>query len=99
MVEEDSVNEKLLYHGTSHSVTDNICFENHILPLPGENSTTYGKGAYFSASASVCHNYSTPDSKGHFYMFIAQVLVGRYTAVSCISWYHILYFLKHFLVY
>ena len=99
MVEEDSANEKLLYHGTSHSVTDDICFENHILPLPGKNSATYGKVAYFSASANVCHNYSTPDSKGHFYMFIAHVLVGRCAAVGAISLHHILYFVKHFLVY
>ena len=26
-------------------------------------------------------NYSTPDFKGHYYMFVVQVLVGRYTAV------------------
>lgn len=37
-----------------------------------------------------------PDSKGHFYMFIAQVLVGRCAAVGDISSHYILFFVKHF---
>ena len=76
-----SANEKLLYHGTSFDVADAICRQNFDSRLCGKNATLYGKGAYFSKSASYSHNYSTADSKGHYYMFVAQVLVGRFTTV------------------
>ena len=76
-----SANEKLLYHGTSFDVADAICHQNFDSRLCGKNATLYGKGAYFSKSASYSHNYSTADSKGHYYMFVAQVLVGRFTTV------------------
>ena len=81
MEKKHSANEKLLYHGTSYDVADAICHQNFDSRLCGKNATLYGKGAYFSKSASYSHNYSTADSKGHYYMFVAQVLVGRYTAV------------------
>ena len=76
-----SANEKLLYHGTSFDVANAICHQNFDSRLCGKNATLYGKGAYFSKSASYSHNYSTADSKGHYYMFVAQVLVGRFTTV------------------
>ena len=81
MVQRDSASDKILYHGISHDVADAIYFQNFDFRLSGKNATIYGKGAYFSASAGDSHNYSTPNSKGHYYMFVAQVLVGRYTAV------------------
>ena len=81
MDKKHSANEKRLYHGTSYDVADAICHQNFDSRLCGKNATLYGKGAYFSKSASYSHNYSTADSKGHYYMFVAQVLVGRYAAV------------------
>ena len=81
MEKKHSANEKLLYHGTSYDVADAICHQNFDSRLCGKNATLYGKGAYFSKSAHYSHNYSTADFKGHYYMFVAQVLVGRYTAV------------------
>ena len=77
-----SANEKRLFHGTSYDVADAICFQNFDFRLCGKNATMYGKGSYFSTSARYSHNYSEPDSKGCYYMFIAQVLVGRHTAVN-----------------
>lgn len=84
MAERDSASQRLLYHGTSHDVAAAICFQNFDFRLSGKNVTIYGKGAYFSASAGYSHNYSTPNSKGHYYMFVAEVLIGRYTAVRAI---------------
>ena len=81
MENKHSANEKLLYHGTSFDVADAICHQNFDSRLCGKNATLHGKGAYFSKSARYGHKYSTADSKGHYYMFVAQVLVGRYAAV------------------
>ena len=81
MENKHSANEKLLYHGTSFDVADAICHQNFDSRLCGKNATLHGKGAYFSKSARYSHKYSTADSKGHYYMFVAQVLVGRYAAV------------------
>ena len=78
-------NEKLLYHGTSYDVADAICFQNFDFRLYGKNATKFGKGTYFSTSASYSHHFSEPDSKGCYYMFIAQVLVGRYAVVGYVS--------------
>ena len=74
--------EKFLFHGTSHDVVDAICFQNFDFRVCGKNETRYGKGAYFSKYASYSHVYSTADSKGHYYMFLAKVLVGKYVAVG-----------------
>ena len=74
--------EKFLFHGTSHDVVDAICFQNFDFRVCGTNGTRYGKGAYFSKYASYSHIYSTADSKGHYYMFLAKVLVGKYVAVG-----------------
>ena len=85
MEKKRSPNEKLLYHGTSYDVTDAIRFQNFDFRLCGKNATSFGKGTYFSTSASYSHHYSQPDSKGYYYMFIAQVLVGRHSVVGYIS--------------
>ena len=76
--------EALLYHGTSHEVADAICFQNFDFRLCGRHGTMYGKGGYFSTSARYSHQYSKPDLNGHYYMFIAQVLVGRYAEVGVV---------------
>ena len=76
--------EMLLYHGTSYEVADAICFQNFDFRLCGKHATVYGKGTYFSTSARYSHRYTTPDSNGHYYMFLAKVLVGRYAQVNVI---------------
>ena len=93
MEKKHSANEKRLYHGTTHDVAEAICHQNFHSRLCGKNATLYEKGAYFLISASYSHNYSTADSKGHYCMFVVQVLVGRYTAVRntlpVLSYYHV----------
>ena len=44
-------------------------------------ATCFGKGAYFAKNASYSAQlqYSTPDSNGNRYMYLATVLVGEYT--------------------
>ena len=76
--------EALLYHGTSHEVADAICFQNFDFRLCGRHGTMYEKGAYFSTSARYSQQYSEPDLNGHYHMFIAQVLVGRYAEVGVV---------------
>ena len=82
MEKKNSSNEKLLYHGTSYDVADAICFQNFDFRLCGKNATMFGKGTYFSTTASYSHIFAKPDSKGYHYMFIAKVLVGRHAAVG-----------------
>ena len=85
MDKECSANEKFLYHGTPYNVADAICFQNFDFRVCGKNATLYGKGTYFSTSARYSHKYSEPDSKGYYYIFVAQVLVGRHAVVGDIS--------------
>ncbi|XP_057289920.1 protein mono-ADP-ribosyltransferase PARP12-like isoform X2 [Hydractinia symbiolongicarpus] len=73
-----NVNEMTLYHGTSHTVIDQICVQNFDWRVCGKNATHFGQGSYFSNNASYSHKYSTSDASGIFYMFVAEVLVGQY---------------------
>ncbi|XP_057290564.1 uncharacterized protein LOC130613242 [Hydractinia symbiolongicarpus] len=74
-----SVNERTLYHGTEYTVVNAICAQNFDWRLCGKNATVYGHGSYFSTSAEYSHSYTTPDMAGVHYMFIAEVLLGRFT--------------------
>lgn len=74
-------NEKLLFHGTSPDTIDHICARNFDFRMSGKNATLYGKGSYFATTASYSHRYTSKDSDGNFSMFLAQVLVGKYTQV------------------
>ena len=75
-------NEKFLYHGTSPDTVEPICAQNFDFRLNGKNATRFGKGSYFAKNASYSHSYADKDASGYRYMFIAQVLVGRYAQVS-----------------
>lgn len=77
-----NVNELSLYHGTDPSVVNGICAQNFDWRLCGKNATAYGQGSYFAKNASYSHNYTTPDTNNLRYMFVAQVLVGKYTRVN-----------------
>ncbi|XP_057317079.1 uncharacterized protein LOC130662274 [Hydractinia symbiolongicarpus] len=72
------INEMTLYHGTSHTVIDQICVQNFDWRVSGKNATCFGQGSYFSNNARYSHKYSTSDASGIFYMFVAEVLVGQY---------------------
>lgn len=76
---------KISFNGTSYNVADAICFQNFDFPVSGKNATLYGKGTYFSTTARYSHKYSELDSKDNYYIFVAQVLVGRYAVVGDVS--------------
>ena len=42
--------------------------------------TRFGFGVYFARDASYSMKYSQPDSNGYCYMYVARVLVGKFTA-------------------
>ncbi|XP_064100274.1 protein mono-ADP-ribosyltransferase PARP12-like [Macrobrachium nipponense] len=74
------INEQFLFHGTRHSVVDQICKDNFDWRLHGTNvGRVYGQGLYFSNHASISNSYSETDSSGMKCMFIALVLVGSMT--------------------
>ena len=84
-----SSNEKWLFHGSDPSKINPICVQNLDWRLCGVHGTVYGQGTYFARDASYSDNYTSPDSMGCRYMFIAQVLVGQFTMVSFL--YDVLY--------
>lgn len=79
---EYSHNEKELYHGTGHDTCEAICQQNFDFRLNGKNATVYGQGSYFAKNASYSNFYAVADPSGKQYIFIAQVLVGRYVKVE-----------------
>ena len=73
--------ERKLFHGTPQEETVRcICNQNFDPRVHGAHGTAYGKGAYFSTSASYSNSYTTSSGRGLRYMFYASVLVGRYVA-------------------
>lgn len=74
------VDERRLFHGTSHKNIRSICRNNFDWRLSGEvTGDIYGKGTYFARDASFSHCYCHDDEDGVRYVFIAKVLVGSYT--------------------
>ena len=55
-----------------------MCKQNVDPRLHGKNATCYGKGSYFARDASYSNSYAGPD-QGQYHMFLARVLVGKYT--------------------
>lgn len=76
------MNEVLLYHGTTKDVVPQICQQNFDWRLSGKNATAYGQGSYFAKHASYSDSYAKPDCNSYRYMFLVEVLVGKYTMVS-----------------
>ena len=74
-----SINEKLLFHGTSPSAVEAICKQNFDWRLHGKNATKYGQGSYFALNSSYSDTYATQDDNSSKFMFVAKVLVGSYT--------------------
>ncbi|XP_034993495.2 zinc finger CCCH-type antiviral protein 1 isoform X1 [Zootoca vivipara] len=73
----NTVDERLLFHGTSPSSLEAICSDNFDWRICGTNGTAYGKGSYFARDAAYSHNYCPHDAKVKT-MFVAQVLVGDF---------------------
>ena len=76
---EQMVNEKRLFHGTSPDSVKAICKENFDCRLSGSaNGTSYGHGSYFAVNASLSHWYTQADANKSRFMFLAKVLAGSY---------------------
>ena len=86
---EDHINEQFLYHGTRHDKVSSICVQNFDWRLSGcEHGAVYGQGSYFARDAHFSHGYSTLSDRGDRFMFVASVLVGRFTKVICFRFYY-----------
>ena len=73
--------EKSLYHGITSEAVAGVCAQNFDSRC-GNNGTVYGLGRYFAVNAKYSHSYTKADSSDVRYMFLADVLVGRYTLGS-----------------
>ncbi|XP_063144814.1 protein mono-ADP-ribosyltransferase PARP14-like [Candoia aspera] len=73
-------NEKILFHGTPSSTLIPIYQTGFNRSYAGKNAVIIGNGTYFATSSnySADDRYSTPDSHGRKYMYIARVLTGDY---------------------
>ena len=76
---QQEVNEKKLFHGTSPDYVEAICKQNFDWRLHGKNATKYGEGSYFAVNASYSHSYAKRDGNMSQFMFLATVLAGSYT--------------------
>ena len=76
---QQQVDEKRLFHGTSPGTVEAICKQNFDWRLHGKNATKYGQGSYFAVNASYSHAYAKRDADLSQFMFLARVLVGSYT--------------------
>uniref|UniRef100_A0A665UJ11 Poly [ADP-ribose] polymerase n=1 Tax=Echeneis naucrates TaxID=173247 RepID=A0A665UJ11_ECHNA len=76
--------EKLLYHGTSRYNADGIMktgFSRSFAGLNGNESTSFGRGTYFSINANYSSHsdFCRPAADGSKVMFVARVLTGKYS--------------------
>ena len=76
---QQTLNEKRLFHGTSPDSVAAICKQNFDWREHGKNATKYGEGSYFAVKASYSHSYAKRDGNTSQFMFLAKVLVGAYT--------------------
>ncbi|XP_070533395.1 uncharacterized protein [Ptychodera flava] len=69
-----------LFHGTDKDSIAKICKNNFDFRVCGKRGspTRFGEGSYFACNAGFSDYYSEIDSAGWKYMFLADVLVGRY---------------------
>jgi len=79
---KDGINELQLFHGTSPEAVAGICKDGFDWRICGKNGTVYGQGSYFARDSSYSVNYSQEDSSGERKMFLASVLVGKYSQGS-----------------
>ncbi|XP_033102427.1 uncharacterized protein LOC117105410 [Anneissia japonica] len=81
MINKNGFDKELqLFHGTTEESVDDICRENFDFRLSGTRAgAVYGQGAYFARKASYSNHYAGADAHNIKKMFVARVLVGRYT--------------------
>jgi hypothetical protein len=78
---DSTVNEKYMWHGTKPALDDGTDlieiiqkngFDEHVGALGG----FFGAGVYFAEDCSKSDQYCTPDSKGHYFLFLSRVMLG-----------------------
>ncbi|NP_001350420.1 zinc finger CCCH-type antiviral protein 1 isoform 3 [Homo sapiens] len=69
---------KLLFYATSRAYVESICSNNFDSFLHETHENKYGKGIYFAKDAIYSHKNCPYDAK-NVVMFVAQVLVGKFT--------------------
>ncbi|XP_030344136.1 protein mono-ADP-ribosyltransferase PARP14 isoform X2 [Strigops habroptila] len=74
-------NERRLFHGTSKNSLTLINNSGFNRSYAGMHAANFGNGTYFAVKASYSANaiFSTPDTGGKKYMYLARVLVGEYS--------------------
>ena len=77
--QQESINEKNLFHGTTPDSVEAICKQNFDWRLHGRNASKYGEGSYFAVNASYSHSYAKRDGNMSQFIFLTKVLVGSYT--------------------
>lgn len=75
---QQQVNEKRLFHGTSPGSVEAIC-KNNFDPRLRKNKDAHGEGTFFAVNASYSHDYAKKDVDLSQSMFLAKVLVGPCT--------------------
>uniref|UniRef100_A0A3Q3GGE1 Poly [ADP-ribose] polymerase n=1 Tax=Kryptolebias marmoratus TaxID=37003 RepID=A0A3Q3GGE1_KRYMA len=74
------LHEKFLYHGTSAESCNCIERDRFDRSYAGTHAAVYGKGVYFAVNAKYsADTYSPADVSGLKRLYVARVLVGRYT--------------------
>jgi len=81
-VGKERINEMELFHGTAYDVIDGICKDGIDWRVCGKNGTLYGHGSYFAKNASYSVDYAQANPSGECKMFLASVLVGKYSKGS-----------------
>ncbi|XP_024266397.1 protein mono-ADP-ribosyltransferase PARP15 isoform X1 [Oncorhynchus tshawytscha] len=75
------LNERRLFHGTSHTNVGHINDHGFNRSYAGKNDAEYGNGTYFAvnASYSAADEFSKPDGEGRKLMYLCRVLTGHFT--------------------
>jgi hypothetical protein len=76
----EHVKELMLFHGTKIDFINNIATNGFMKRF--NKVSAYGKGTYFSTKASYSSHYTDKDVTDISYMFVCDVLVGKYTIVK-----------------
>ena len=72
---DESLNEVLLFHGTSASNAEQIA--THGFDLSRVRNGLYGRGFYFACEACKSFQYSKPDGETENCIIVARVVLGR----------------------
>lgn len=76
---KENINELMLFHGTKIDCINNIATNGFMKEF--NRTSAYGKGTYFSTKASYSSTYTDKDRTDISYMFICNVIIGKYKVV------------------